>query len=139
MVIWSICQAYVLIFFYFHLFHENHDLKSIKVSLKFSIRKFLQSPKNEVLQAYVMRSFIFFWNFTISLLLIISWFSKISWIPLVALWGLTKPTYTPNLKSISQSRTELWPKIGFKHISRSVGHLESDDLEKQVSFSFWAT
>jgi len=92
-----------------------------------------------MLQAYVMRSFIFVRHFRILLLLIISWFLWISWISLYSLWGLTKPTYTPNLKSISQSRTEVWPNIGFKHILRSVGHLESDDLEKQVSFSFSGT
>jgi len=33
---------------------------------------------------------------------------------------------------ISQSSTKLWPKIGFDHISRSVGHLESDDLDKST-------
>jgi len=32
---------------------------------------------------------------------------------------------------ISQSSTELWPKIGFDHIWRSVGHLESDALAKK--------
>jgi len=35
------------------------------------------------------------------------------------------------LKSISQSSTELWPKIGFDLIWRSVGHLESDNLDKK--------
>jgi len=35
------------------------------------------------------------------------------------------------LKPISQSSTELWSKIGFDHIWRSVGHLEFDDLDKK--------
>jgi len=30
-------------------------------------------------------------------------------------------------------------KIGFNHISQSVGHLKSDDLQKQLSFSFLGT
>jgi len=37
------------------------------------------------------------------------------------------------LKSISQSSTELWPKIGFDHIWQSVDHLELDGLEKNIS------
>jgi len=44
-----------------------------------------------------------------------------------SLWG----TNSLILKTISQSSTELWPKIGFNHIWRSVGHLESDVLDKK--------
>jgi len=44
---------------------------------------------------------------------------------------------TQNLKLISHSSTELWPKIGFDHIWRSVGHLESDDLDKKSLDFVW--
>jgi len=43
---------------------------------------------------------------------------------------LFRGTNAQNLKSISQSSTDLWPKIGFDHIWQSVGHLELDNLEK---------
>jgi len=42
-------------------------------------------------------------------------------------WGAN----TQNLKSVSQSSTELWAKIGFDHIWQSIGHLESDHLNKK--------
>jgi len=38
---------------------------------------------------------------------------------------------TQNLKSVSQSSTQLWSKIGFDHIWSSVGHLELDDIDKR--------
>jgi len=44
--------------------------------------------------------------------------------------GLDKHIHTPNLKSISQSITELWPYIGFDHIWWSVGYAETDNLKK---------
>jgi len=59
MVCMSIKPMYYF-FFNFHLFHENHELKSIKVSLKFPLERYCKALKYEVLQAYVMRSFIFF-------------------------------------------------------------------------------
>jgi len=68
-----------------------------------------------------------FYDFEIK---IISRFLRISQNPLDTLWGLIKSTHAPNLESISQSSTELWPRIGFDHIWRLVGHLELDDLKK---------
>jgi len=46
-----------------------------------------------------------------------------------------KCTYTQNLRSISQSSTKIWAKIGFVYMLRSVGHLESNLDQKLISSS----
>jgi len=49
--------------------------------------------------------------------------------------GLLQSTHTQNMKSISQSSTNLWANIGFRHILQSVGYLESDIDQKLISSS----
>jgi len=107
---------------------ESDDLKKHEVNKKVIGFKF-EAPTNKILSQYLNpvpsyrpKSVLTIYGGQSAIL---NWttFTK-------SHWFLFGGINTQTLKSISLSSTELWPKIGFDHIWRSVGHLELDDLKK---------